>query len=81
MRETIADGLDRLADRLDPNTGLVAVAASLDTLVRLMDQRRDDVGLAGAGRDPAIQAELDATRRELTSAEEHITALEEQARA
>jgi hypothetical protein len=81
MRETVADGLDRLADRIDPNTGLAAVAASLDTLVQHMEQRRGDVEQAGPGRDLAIQAELDATRCELTSAEERIIALEERVRA
>jgi septal ring factor EnvC (AmiA/AmiB activator) len=72
MREAITDGLDRLADRLDPNTGLAAVVSSLETLNRLVDQGRDAAALAGP--DPAAQAELAATRDELTATRSEITA-------
>jgi hypothetical protein len=81
LREAVIDGLDRLADRLDPNVGLTAVAASLDALVQHAERERGDVERAGAGRDAGVQADSESARGELASAMARITALEEQVRA
>jgi hypothetical protein len=83
ITETITDCLDRLADLLDPNTGLVSVATSLDNLVRLMDRGRDAAALAAPNL--TVQAELTAelattcgelteTRGELTETRAALTA-------
>jgi hypothetical protein len=64
----VSDSLGRLADRLDPNVGLATVAVSLYTLVQHAEQRHCNVERAGGARNPAVQAELEATRSDLASA-------------
>jgi hypothetical protein len=81
LREAVADGLERLAERLDPNVGLAAVAASLNTLVQHAERRHGDVERVGAGRDHAVQVEFEATRSDLASATAHIAARGKQVRA
>jgi hypothetical protein len=81
LREALVDGLDRLADRLELNVGLSAVAERLDALVQHAELEHGDglaaaVKRAGESRDAGVQAELESTRGELASAVARIAALE-----
>jgi hypothetical protein len=83
LREALVDCLDRLADRLDPNVGLAAVAASLDALMQRAEREHCKelaaaVEQVGAGRDAGVQAALESARSELASVMTRIAALEAQ---